>query len=45
MVLNFFYRSLKGTTKAKSPNLRVLQRKEKRRMVNAAISSAAAHMR
>ncbi|KAH7533384.1 hypothetical protein FEM48_Zijuj04G0125100 [Ziziphus jujuba var. spinosa] len=39
-------KSLKEITKAKSPNLRVLQRKEKRRMVvNGAISSAAAHMR
>ncbi|EXB44629.1 hypothetical protein L484_010320 [Morus notabilis] len=39
-------KSLREATKAKSPNLRVLQRKEKRRMmVNPAISSAAANMR
>ncbi|KAF3444087.1 hypothetical protein FNV43_RR13777 [Rhamnella rubrinervis] len=38
-------KSWKETTKAKSPNLRVLQRKEKRRMVSAAISSAASNMR
>ena len=40
-------RSLKEATKAKSPNLRVPQRREKRRamMVNPAVSSAAANMR
>ncbi|GAV80582.1 TPX2 domain-containing protein/TPX2_importin domain-containing protein [Cephalotus follicularis] len=40
-------KSAKGTTKAKSPNLRVLRRKESRKMVSAvtAASSAAANMR
>ncbi|XP_050381912.1 protein TPX2 [Argentina anserina] len=33
------------TTKAKSPNLRVLQRQERRRMLQSATSSAAAQMR
>ncbi|XP_041006375.1 protein TPX2 isoform X2 [Juglans microcarpa x Juglans regia] len=41
-------KSSRETTKAKSPNLRVLQRKERRKAFNAvatAVSSAAAHMR
>ncbi|KAJ4975961.1 hypothetical protein NE237_001067 [Protea cynaroides] len=40
-------KSCKETTKAKSPNLRVLQRKERKRMtmVNAAVSSAASNLR
>ncbi|XP_062105968.1 protein TPX2 isoform X2 [Humulus lupulus] len=39
-------KSVREATKAKSPNLRVLQRKEKRRMiVNSATSSAASNMR
>ncbi|KAL5573552.1 hypothetical protein UlMin_023149 [Ulmus minor] len=37
-------KSSKETTKANSPNLRVLQRREKRR-INASVSSAAANMR
>lgn len=43
-----FCRSSKEITKAKSPNLRVLQRKERRKVVRSvadAVSSAAAHMR
>ena len=41
-------RSSKEITKAKSPNLRVLQRKERRKVVRSvadAVSSAATHMR
>ncbi|KAK9286020.1 hypothetical protein L1049_025223 [Liquidambar formosana] len=41
----FPQKSSKETTKPKSPHLRVLQRKEKRRIGMTATSSAAAHMR